>query len=450
MRGALLLLSLALVLPADALAAGVSLESGPVGELAGTVKGLATGFFFVSLVLGLLIEGLGTAPGQQRDFAGVVWRAVWILVLLTFYGQIFGSVIKTADGIAANLMPSDAYAKFVVQMMDVMGFGETKEAASSGWGFSEIGGVLFSALTNLLILLSMLAHWVLSQLGRILVAVFYILGPLALVFSIPRGSGAAGKWFAAFVSYAIWPILSALILRLLIAVAFDALPQVPGGSDVFTADTLGALAVALVLGVTALSVPSLASSLVGSAAQNFASAGLGQAVGLAAKAGALAMGPAALAGTAAKLGVAGLAHGTAGAAKGAAAGLQASAALAGPMADGLRRGADVAGAAIRQGAQMHGFHFGAEPPSHLDGPSFSESPRATPPARLGDYVAKGAALEEPVAVAQGPAVARATPAREASLGDYVAGTQRPPPKAGSFGLEDPRPSQGTRPAPKKP
>src|SRR5207302_15042 len=54
-------------------------------------------------------------------------------------------------------------------------------------------------------------------LALLLIGLFYVLGPLALVFSIPSVSDIGTKWFSEFLSFCIWPIISGLLLRVTIA-----------------------------------------------------------------------------------------------------------------------------------------------------------------------------------------------------------------------------------------
>src|SRR5204863_58261 len=53
-----------------------------------------------------------------------------------------------------------------------------------------------------------------GALARVLEVLFFVLGPLALVFSIPRPSDLGARWFRIFVTVVSWPIFSGLILAI--------------------------------------------------------------------------------------------------------------------------------------------------------------------------------------------------------------------------------------------
>src|SRR5262249_32162743 len=86
------------------------------------------------------------------------------------------------------------------------------ESARIGGGI--LGGVVFDSMIAMLVLVGQAAHWVMGFLARVLGILFYVLGPLALVFSIPRASDLAGRWFRMFVTILSWPIFSGLILSI--------------------------------------------------------------------------------------------------------------------------------------------------------------------------------------------------------------------------------------------
>jgi uncharacterized membrane protein YgcG len=105
-------------------------------------------------------------------------------------------------------------------------------------------------------------------MSRILTATLFILGPLALVASIPRVSGTGTRWFHRYVTIASWPVFSGVLLSVM--VTLDAQGAARGSY-------LECLVAALVMLVTALSTPTLASHVVGGALQNFAATGFGTA-----------------------------------------------------------------------------------------------------------------------------------------------------------------------------
>ena len=84
-------------------------------------------------------------------------------------------------------------------------------------------------------------------------------------------SRTGSRWFLRFVTIASWPIFAGVLLAVMVAL---------GGQGVMARSYLECLVAALVLLVTALSTPVLASHVVGGALQNFAGAGFASAKGL--------------------------------------------------------------------------------------------------------------------------------------------------------------------------
>ncbi|HEY8210297.1 MAG TPA: hypothetical protein VIG99_22590, partial [Myxococcaceae bacterium] len=280
-----------MVLPALAHAAGpeaLSLKSGAPAELLGKTLALARGLFALSLVLGLLVEAFGSSPDKPKSYGGVAWRALVVVALLAGYPRLFGSVVVTAEAIAARIAPQEIWDRFAQQSEQSarqMVEREHQRAApkeggqpgtldvltSSNVVVNYVGGALFDSLVAMLVMLGQACQRVFGQLSRIILALFYVLGPLALVFHIPGPSRTAGKWFAAFVTIACWPILSAVLLAIATSLMFrtdDAAMHTEMGT------AFGAVCSALLMVVMNLAVPLLASAIVGGAVRNIAGTSL--------------------------------------------------------------------------------------------------------------------------------------------------------------------------------
>lgn len=284
--------ALLVVFATPALAAGptVDLTSGTLSAMVGTTLGIARSLLPFCLVLGLLLEAFGTSPSLPRDYSAVVWRFVLVFFALisigggSVYGKIAGTVIEFTEGVAARIAPAsqreDLSRKMEARMSELVekranGRSDAEKQAGVGavekWAAdtaAELGGAMFNTLMSLIVLLGQIAHWVITTLGRILAVLFFVIGPLAIVFSVPRGFGFAGSWMRTFVTYCSWPIFSALILRIAVTVGLDHV-SVDEASG-----TLSAMAASLLLVATAISVPALASALIGSAASDLASQGM--------------------------------------------------------------------------------------------------------------------------------------------------------------------------------
>jgi len=289
-RTARALMGLALVmLPALAHAAGpeaLSLKSGAPAELLGKTLAIARGLFALSLVLGLLVEAFGGDPDKPKSYGGVAWRALVVVALLAGYPRLFGTVVVTAEAIAARIAPQEIWDRFAKQSEESARQMMERERAAPKEGGQPgtldvltssnvvahyVGGALFDSLVAMLVMLGQACQWVFGQLSRIILALFYILGPLALVFHIPGPSRTAGKWFAAFVTIACWPILSAVLLAIATSLMFRTDDAAMHG-EVGTA--FGAVCSALLMVVMNLAVPLLASALVGGAVRNIAGTSL--------------------------------------------------------------------------------------------------------------------------------------------------------------------------------
>jgi hypothetical protein len=298
--------------PAAAIAAGpqaLNLRDGVPAELLAKTLGLARGLFALSLVLALAVESFGSSPDRPKSYGGVAWRALVVVALLGGYPKLFGTVIVTAEAVAARIAPQevwDRFAEHAEQSVKAMTERERRRAGEEGSAAGEVstvdllsssnfvanyvGGALFDTLVSFLVMAGQAFQWVFGQLSRILLALFYIVGPLALVFHIPGPSGTAGKWFSAFVTIACWPVLSAVLLAIATSLMYRTNDS---ALDTEFATAFGAVASALLMVVLNLAVPLLASAIVGGGIRNIAAASLAGAVAgatLAARAGARVLG----------------------------------------------------------------------------------------------------------------------------------------------------------------
>jgi hypothetical protein len=119
---------------------------------------------------------------------------------------------------------------------------------------SWIGTKIYESTIHIIVTLGQAAFWAFGILARIALLLFYVIGPLALVASLPRVSRVGTRWFGQYVGVACWPILGAIVVRIILAI---------GVSGLYAANAFGHVCVALALGLCALAVPVVATSLVG-------------------------------------------------------------------------------------------------------------------------------------------------------------------------------------------
>jgi hypothetical protein len=281
-----------LLVPAVALAAGpeaLSLKTGAPAELLGKTLAIARGLFALSLVIGLLVEAFGGSPDRPKSYGAVAWRALVVVALLAMYPKLFGTVVVTAEAVAARIAPQEVWDKFAEhaeKSARQMAEREQRRASataeggqtgtldlltSSNFVANYVGGALFDSLVAMLVMIGQAFQWVFGQLSRILLALFYIVGPLALVFHIPGPSRTAGKWFSAFVTIACWPVLSAVLLAIATSLMYRTNDS---ALDSEFATAFGAVASALLMVVMNLAVPLLASAIVGGVIRNVAATSL--------------------------------------------------------------------------------------------------------------------------------------------------------------------------------
>ena len=98
--------------------------------------------------------------------------------------------------------------------------------------------------------------WVIQEMAKVLAILLYALGPLAVVFSMPKTSDSLSRWLRTLITILAWPILSAVMLNIISSAGLKGLE---GASPAFAS-----IAMALLMGVCAAAVPAVASSLVGS------------------------------------------------------------------------------------------------------------------------------------------------------------------------------------------
>lgn len=119
----------------------------------------------------------------------------------------------------------------------------------------------------LLAAIGLVVHWLVSRLAILLISLFYVLGPLALVFSIPNVSDTGTKWFSEFLAFCTWPIISGLLLRITVALGSHLIFGTGPGA-------IATLATALLMTASAIATPTLANRLVGGGVKSAASQGL--------------------------------------------------------------------------------------------------------------------------------------------------------------------------------
>jgi hypothetical protein len=253
----------------------LDLKGGAVGELTGKTLGIAHGLLAFLLVLGLVVELL-RGPGQRKRYLAIVWRTMLVLALLQAYTFLAGSVVKQCTSLAQSLSSKDSAGAPLEQYRAAV---ERNFAASvgpqgtgttpSGTGAagpappgdeakaSGLGGFLFEAIMAMVTLLALAVDWVFTELSRILIAFFYAIGPLALVFHVP-GLDAPGRWLRSLVTVSCWPVVSSVLLHLSASVLTRSTLATSSAGTAF-----GSVASALLLCVLAFATPKIASALVG-------------------------------------------------------------------------------------------------------------------------------------------------------------------------------------------
>ncbi len=289
-RWLLLVGAMALAVPALALAGDAAstrdlvldfTRSGAMKDLLGKTLSIAKGFLFFSAFFAYAIEAFGKSPAAERDYAAVTWRLVIVLFLLWNYQRVFGGVIGLIDGLAREVAPDSNWKAFVKQVGDMQkaledlgSHGELPVGGPGGGGAtvlaaaasppSRITAWAYEALIGCVQLLAEGVVFVVNWLSKILTATLFILGPLALVAGIPRVSSTGTRWFHRFVTIASWPVFSGVLLSVLVTL---------GAQGAARRSYLECLVAALVLLVTALTTPLLASHVIGGAMENLHAVG---------------------------------------------------------------------------------------------------------------------------------------------------------------------------------
>lgn len=280
--------------PSLALAGDMTNALGFAGQWSASTAGYARALFPALLLVAFIVEIVFRDPSSPPSFRNSVWRGAIVLALVmpvggqTLYGALCGALAGLSDGMAATLAPSDPWADFArVAEQWQERLAVAKAGNEDGSIAAQVGGVFFASLLSLALLLGQSAMWVMTQLASVLVVLLYALGPLALVFWLPLKSDSFGRWLRTFLTVLTWPVMSAVILGIITKASLRGLD---GASPAFAT-----LATALLLGVTALAVPVVSSSLVGGSMGAISAgvstlmqtAGLGAAVGSTALGGAV-------------------------------------------------------------------------------------------------------------------------------------------------------------------
>lgn len=268
-----------------------SFRTGAIAEMVGTTLHLARLYFVFAALLGYLLEWVGKSPSAPKDYAGCTWRSFIVLFLLAFYTQVFGSVVNLSNALAQQVTPPSVgerlYTDFKTQLkasyrrmneaQDRAARASNPAAAAQALQEEQsasqsivrtlTGGILMDSLVALLAAIGLVVHWLVGRLALLLIGLFYVLGPLALVFSIPAVSDIGARWFSEFLSFCAWPIISGLLLRITVALGSHLIFGTGAG-------TVETLASSLLMTTSAIATPVLCSKLVGGSVKSAASHGL--------------------------------------------------------------------------------------------------------------------------------------------------------------------------------
>jgi len=282
------------ILPGAAFATGpevLNLRDGVPRELLGKMLGISWSLFGLCLALGLIVEAFSNAPTQQKNYAGVAWRALVVMALLAAYPKVFGTVISSAETLANRIAPAEIWNAFTNHVTEKL-LAIAREQAqpqpnestlgkvidglrpSADFVTAFTGGYFFDTIVIWFVAFAQAFQWAWFQFSRILLSLFYVIGPLALVFHIPGPSQTGGRWFRAFVTIASWPVFSALLLALATSLMFHTNDAAMSGAY---AKAFGAVATSLLIVVLNVAVPVLASALIGGGVRNVLVPSLGAA-----------------------------------------------------------------------------------------------------------------------------------------------------------------------------
>ncbi len=272
----------------------VDLKTGAAATMVATTLSVSRKYFVFAVLIGLLLEAFGKSPTDVRDYAACTWRAIVVLILLAFYPTIFGSVVNLTSDLAAQVTPPSTVEKlgsdYRARLKMVYAPTQQPDASptkantptlpTSELAWRIPGGLLFDSVVMLLATLGLAITWLMTALAGLLITLFYILGPLALVFAVPRISDTGTRWFAEFVTFCAWPILSGLLLQITVSLGSH-LVYGTGSGPITT------IASALLMTASAIATPVLANRLVGGSIKSAAGHGAQTAASLAQKGWAL-------------------------------------------------------------------------------------------------------------------------------------------------------------------
>ncbi len=215
------------------------------------------GLYVTAVIIGLLLE---LSLGHHMEIVPFLRRAVLIGILLTFYKAIFGTIINNLGDIAAWFAPkAGALSTYTAAASAARGTVADGNLLTAGVLWAS--GVIYDSAVHLIIAAAEAIAYVIILTGKILTAMFFILGPIALPLGVPRKSGVAALWFKELATFASWPIFIGLALSLLVAT----------GVSAYTG-AIGALVSTLALAISVGSAPMIAGRLVGGAIGNVSAA----------------------------------------------------------------------------------------------------------------------------------------------------------------------------------
>lgn len=166
---------------------------------AGVMKTIAVGTFGIFLVIALLMEQARAIKGKETpDIRGVLVKAGFVFAGLVLYRHIFGKIVAFNEVIAMSLLNLEDFAKFKTLLA-----GHLDKLPTS-----VLKMTFNSFLVTGFIYTSMIGEVVLQYFRYVLLALLYVLGPLAFVSALlPEAARLTKGWFVTLLQVSFWIVI---------------------------------------------------------------------------------------------------------------------------------------------------------------------------------------------------------------------------------------------------
>jgi hypothetical protein len=199
----------------------LSMPQTTLGVYAGVAKSIAYILFGGFFTFAIITKQIKLIAGKDVDLKETLWKAGLIMVGLVLYNYIFLKIIAMNEVISMSLIDLEDFGKFTTVLKNQL----------TDSSISLINFNVGNAIATMFLFISTIAEEILLHLRYVILAILYIIGPLALVAGILPSTVALTKgWFKTLLQVSFWIIILRIIQTTMLSINIE---QALGGNSSF-------------------------------------------------------------------------------------------------------------------------------------------------------------------------------------------------------------------------